>query len=377
MSHTTRSTESTAAPTLLMALELGSTSWTLGFTTREARAPRVRRIRAGELPALEKEMLLAKARFALPLDAPVASCYEAGRDGFWIHRWLAARHVRSVVVDSSSIEVNRRARRAKTDRLDVVKLLGLLKRSEAGEHVWSIVHVPSPEAEADRQLTREIATVREDRKRVRFRIQSLLATQGIRLHVGRGFLGHLANAVTGDGRPLAAAFRERLTREWEHWHAVHARLQRLKTMRDTAIAQSSERVTMIARQMCRLRGVAETGAAVLSAELFATRTFTNGRQIGALLGLVPVPYRSDQRVSDQGISKAGRTEVRRVAVQLAWCWLRWQPHSALAEWYRHRFVAAGGRSKRVGIVAVARKLVIALWRYVTHDIVPEGALMKA
>lgn len=376
MTDTTRSTELIAATPLLMALELGSTKWTIGFTTRSAEAPRIRSVKAGDMVALEKEMLLAKARLALPLDAPVASCYEAGRDGFWIHRWLEARAIQNVVVDSASIEVNRRARRAKTDRLDVVKLVAMLKRAQTGERVWSVVRVPSPEAEADRQLTREIATVREDRKRARFRIQSLLATQGIRLQIGRAFLGHLAVALTGDGRPLAAAFHHRLTREWEHWRDINARLQRLMATRDEAIALGADGVTTVARKLCQLRGIAETGAAVLSAELFATRTFTNGRQIGALLGLVPVPYRSDQRVSDQGISKAGRTELRRVAVQLAWCWLRWQPTSALARWYRQRFEGAGGRSKRIGIVAVARKLMIALWRYVAQDTLPEGALVK-
>jgi transposase len=377
MTDTTRSTELIAATPLLMALELGSTKWTIGFTTRTADATRIRRINAGDMPALEKEVLLAKARLALSLDAPVASCYEAGRDGFWIHRWLEARAIHNVVVDSASIEVNRRARRAKTDRLDVVKLVAMLKRSQTGERVWSVVRVPSPEAEADRQLTREIATVREDRKRARFRIESLLATQGIRLQIGRAFLGHLAVALTGDGRPLAAPFQQRLTREWAHWSEINARLKRLMTARDEAIAIGADRVTSVARQLCQLRGIAETGAAVLSAELFATRTFTNGRQIGALLGLVPVPYRSDQRVSDQGISKAGRTELRRVAVQLAWCWLRWQPTSGLTQWYRQRFESAGGRSKRVGIVAVARKLMIALWRYVAHDTLPDGALVKA
>src|SRR6187401_2099137 len=212
MTDTTRSTELTAAPPLLMALELGSTKWTLGFTTRTAEGTRIRRINADATPALEKEIWLAKTRLALPLDAPVASCYEAGRDGFWIHRWLEARAVHTVVVDSPSIDLNRRARRAKTDRLDVVKLVAMLKRFHSGERVWSVVRVPSPEAEADRQLTREIATVREDRKRARFRIQSLLATQGIRLQIGRAFLGHLAVALTGDGRPLAAAFQQRLTR---------------------------------------------------------------------------------------------------------------------------------------------------------------------
>jgi transposase len=128
--------------------------------------------------------------------------------------------------------------------------------------------------------------------------------------------------------------------------------------------------------MCTLRGVAEVSAAAFSAELFGTRTFNNGRQLGALVGLVPVPYRSDQRVQDQRISKAGRAELRRLALQLAWNWLRYQPNSALTQWFRRRFEAAGGRGRRVGIVALARKLVIALWRYVTHGLIPEGAVLK-
>ena len=147
--------------------------------------------------------------------------------------------------------------------------------------------------------------------------------------------------------------------------------------RDEQIATGTDRVATVARQLCQMRGVAETSAAVFSAELFGTRTFRNGRQIGAVLGLVPVPYRSDQRVQDQGISKAGRAELRRISLQLAWCGVRWQPTSALTKWFLTRFGPAGGRSKRIGIVAVARKLAIALWRYVEHGIVPEGATLKA
>jgi hypothetical protein len=206
MTATTRSTECSApGASLMLAFELGSTKWVLGFTTAPAQRPRVRTIPAGDLPGLTKEILLAKARFGLPLDAPVRSCYEAGRDGFWLHRWLIPQDVENVVVDSSSIEVNRRARRAKTDRLDVGKLLALLLRWLGGERkVWSVVHVPSPEAEAQRQVTREIATVREDRKRVRNRIQSLLATQGIRLELSARFVEHLATVQTGVGRALQA-----------------------------------------------------------------------------------------------------------------------------------------------------------------------------
>jgi len=236
MTATTRSAECSApgAP-LMLAFELGSTKWVLGFTTAPAQRPRLRRIAAGDLTALEKEIQLAKVRFGLPREAPVRSCYEAGRDGFWLHRWLITRDVpvENVVVDSSSIEVNRRARRAKTDRLDVGKLLALLLRWLGGERkVWSVVHVPSPEAEAQRQLTREIATVREDRKRVRNRLQSLLATQGIRLQLRTGFVACLAAVQTGDGRALPEAFRFRLEHEWTHLDAIEARLAAVPATRD-------------------------------------------------------------------------------------------------------------------------------------------------
>jgi transposase len=188
--------------TLTLAFELGSTKWTLGCTTAPAQRARVRTITAGDLGALEKEILIAKTRFGLPLDAAVRSGDEAGRDGFWLHRWLSGRDVENVVVESSSIEVNRRARRAKTDRLDVGKLLALLLRWLSGERqVWSVIHIPSAEAEAQRQRTREIDTVREDRKRVRNRLQGVLATQGVPLRLTGTFVEQLATAQTGDGRP--------------------------------------------------------------------------------------------------------------------------------------------------------------------------------
>ena len=379
MTETTRLAECTApGATLYLAFELGSTTWTLAFTSSAAQRPRLRRIDAGDLAELQKETSAAKARFGLPLEAPVRSCYEAGRDAFWLHRWLLTTGVDNVVVDSASIEVNRRARHAKTDRLDAGKLVHLLLRWAHGERkVWSVVRVPSPEEEAARQLTREIDTVREDRKQVRNRIQAFLATQGIRLKLGPRFLQRLPELTTGDGRPLPAAWRARLEREWAHLEAIEARMTTLTAERDAHITTGTGRVAAVARQLCRMRGVAETSAAVFSAELFGTRTFANGRQLGALTGLVPVPYRSDQRVQDQGISKAGRAELRRVAIQVAWGWVRWQPDSALTQWFTRRFAGAGGRSRRIGIVAVARKLVIALWRFVANGVIPEGATLKA
>jgi transposase len=361
---------------LYVAFELGSTKWVLASSPGIGQRPRLRTVRAGDLAAVQEELAQAKRRFGLAPTAAVRSCYEAGRDGFWLHRWLATIEVGNVVVDSSSIEVNRRARRAKTDGLDGGKLVALLIRWVAGERVWQVVHVPSPEAEAARQLTRELATVCADRTRVRNRLQGLLATQGVRVALGARFLAQLADAQTGDGRPLPAAWRTRLEHEWAHLATIEARVAALEATRDAAIAAGADRVAQIAQRLCTMRGVAETSAALFSAELFGTRTFANGRQLGALTGLVPVPFRSDQRVCDQGISKAGRGEIRRMAIQIAWGWLRWQPSSGLAQWFQARFGAAGGRSKRIGIVALARKLIIALWRYVEHGVVPPGARLK-
>jgi transposase len=379
MTETTRIEECSAAgSTLYLAFELGSTKWTLAFTTSRAQRPRLRTIAAGELGAVTKEIAQARERLGVAATARVRSCYEAGRDGFWLDRWLATHGIDNVVVDSSSIEVNRRARRAKTDRLDAGSLLHLLMRWAQGERkVWSVVRVPTPEAEAARQVIREIETVRQERQRVRNRLLALLATQGIRCALTRRFAAQVATLQTGDGRPLPALWQARLTREWRQLQATTARLRELRVARLDALAAGDARVAQVTRQLCRLRGVAETGATICSAELFGTRAFTNGRQIGALLGLAPVPYRSDQRVQDQGISKAGRRQLRRVSIQLAWCWLRYQPDSALTRWFQQRFGAAGGRSRRIGIVAVARKLMIALWRFAAHGVIPEGATLKA
>lgn len=376
MTETTRPQECIAAePTLYLAFELGSTKWTLAFSTSRAQRPRIRSVAAGDVTGLRREILVARTRLGVPA-AVVRSCYEAGRDGFWLHRWLTAEGIRNVVVDSSSIEVSRRARRAKTDRLDAGSLLQSLIRWTQGERrVWSVVHVPTPEAEAARQVIREIETVRQDRMRVRNRLHAMLATQGIRCPL-RGLPRRVEALQTGDGRPLAPVWQARLLRDWTQLQAIEARLRTLRTARVEALTATDAQVAQVAHRLQQLRGLGETGATICSAELFGSRTFRNGREVGALLGLVPVPYRSDQRVQDQGISKAGHRQLRRVSIQLAWCWVRYQPTSALAQWYQTRFAGGGGRSRRIGIVAVARKLMVALWRFVAHGELPTGAELK-
>jgi transposase len=364
--------ESTVAcPARLLAFELGEFGWTLGFTTSPAQRARRRQIPAGDIGRVLGEIATAKRRFHLPEDASVTSCYEAGREGFWLHRCLEAHGVRNLVVDSSSIEVKRRARRTKTDRLDLDGLLRLLARYLAGERrAWSVVHVPSAAAEDARQLHRELETAIQDRTRVVNRIRGLLATQGLRVQIDASLLDRLEAMRTWSGQPLPAGLLARLTREGQHLDAIQARITALRAERRTRLTTEPAGAALLT-----LRGIGESGAAILSSEFFAWRRFENPRQVGALSGLTPTPYRSGELRREQGIGKAGNRRIRAIVIQLAWGWLRFQPHSALTQWFQQRFSGAP-RLRRIGIVAVARKLLIALWRYLDAGVIPAGALLK-
>jgi transposase len=370
---TTRHSESTAeGPMLMLAFELAEAHWKLGFTTGAAQRARRRQIPARDIERLGTEIAAAKRRFGLPADAPVTSCYEAGREGFWLHRCLEARGIRNLVVDSSSIEVKRRARRTKTDRVDLDGLLRLLGRYLSGEqHAWSVVHVPSIAAEDARQLEREIETVKQDRTRIVNRLRGLLAAQGVRVSVTTALPTRLAKVRVWSGEPLPTGLHARLGREWQHLQTINARI--------TALVAARRRLLLldrVAHPLLTLRGIGESGASVLSCEFFGWRQFRNPRQVGALSGLTPTPYRSGELIREQGIGKAGNRRVRAVMIQLAWAWLRFQPQSALARWYQARFGAGGARLRRIGIVALARKLLIALWRYLDAGVLPEGATVK-
>lgn len=376
MATITRSRESSAVmvSTLFVAFELGSTRWKLACAVAHGRPPRLRTVRAGDLQAVWHEIATAKARFGLDAAAPVRSCYEAGRDGFWLHRALCAQGITNVVVDPASIAVDRRRRRAKTDRLDARALVTQLMNAAAGDRRgWREVHVPSVEAEADRQLQREWDAVLEDRKRLRNRIQGLLATQGVQLALTRGLPERLAQARVWDATPLPAPLIARLTRDWTQLQHVDGRLNALRRARRARI-RATDRVGAQTRQLQTLRAIGES-ALTLTTELFAWRAFRNGRQLGALVGLTPTPFRSDQTVRELGISGTGSRRLRALAVELAWGWIRWQPHSALSRWFATRF-GTHDRARRIGIVAVARKLLIALWRYLEHGVLPEGALLR-
>ena len=325
---------------------------------------------------LAEEITRAKARWQVPAEAPVVSCYEAGRDGFWLHRHLVARGVTNYVIDSSSIEVNRRARRAKTDRLDLGGLLSLLTRYVAGDHrVWHVVRVPTVSEEDARHLHRTWEMLQQDRNRVINRLKGLLATQGVALSVTGDFLTRVQTARLWDGTVLPPGLLARLARVWAHLELLTAQLRELATARAALHPDPTTVTGRCVEQLQTLRGVGSIGAWLLTTEIFAWREIQNGRQLGALVGLVPAPYQSGDTSHDQGITRAGNRHVRRLMIQLGWSWLRYQPDSALSRWYRERF-GRGPRLRRIGIVALARKLLIALWRDVATGALPEGAHLK-
>ena len=340
MTATTQREEfsATAGDGLLMAIELGRREWKVGFTTRLGQRIRRRTLPADTWDRLPEELAAAKERLNLPADAPVTSCYEAGRDGFWIHRYLTGLGVHNLVVDSSSIEVNRRARRAKTDRLDLGGLLNLLARYRLGDrHVWRVVRVPSVAEEDARQLHRTWESVQQDRARLLCRLQGLLVTQGVRLSIDDTFVQRLECATLWDGTPLPAGLKRRIHRAWEQLELVNQQRDALEAERDALVADGATATGRYAAQLPTLRGIGPIGAWVLATEIFGWRQIQNRRQLGALVGLVPVPYQSGKTAHDQGTTRAGNKHVRRLMVQLAWSWVRscLHGHSALSRASSH------------------------------------------
>jgi transposase len=357
---------------------LGNTEWRLAMTPSLDRAPLVHRVPARDLAAVETSIVQARTHFHLRLTAPVRSCYEAGRDGFWLHRWLTSRGIGNVVVDSSSIEVNRRRRRAKTDRLDAQKLVSMLIRAATGEKkVWSVLRVPGVADEDHRQVHRELLTARRDRARHLNRIKGLLASQGLVVPTLRALPTQLGATRLWDGTAVPPRLAARLAREWESVREDSARILLLVRERRALLHETSDPAIAQVRQLHQLLGVGLDGAWLYVMEFFAWREFRNRRQVGGLAGLTDTPFQSGDLAHQQGISKAGNRWVRALAVNTAWGWLRYQPQSALARWYQQRFGAGPSRLRKIGIVALARKLVIAFWRYLEQGLVPEGALLRS
>jgi len=360
---------------LYLAFELSEKTWKLGFTTALARKPRERDMPSRDRVRLEEEIAAAKERFELPADAPVFCCYEAGRDGFWLHRFLLASGWENVIVDPSSIQVDRRQRRRKTDRLDVRKLLKMLIRHHTGEKdVWSIVRAPTVEEEDARQLHRELDTLRAEQTGHINRIKGLLASQGVMMEVTRAFLVRLKHARLWDGTSLPTGLQNRLRREFARMQLLNGQIRALEKERAQLVrAQDNNVAVQQTRKLLELKAIGINSAWLYVHEIFAWRQIKNRRQVGALVGLVGSPYQSGGQDQEQGISKAGNRRVRGMAIEIAWIWLRHQSQSALARWYERRFATGGKRLRRIGIVALARKLLVALWRYLESGMPPEGA----
>ncbi len=370
-------TQDSTVPTtqvLYFSLELGWKTWKLAFTIGQGQKPRLRTIAARNLDGLLAEIKAAKKRFGLPENAPVASCYEAGRDGFWLHRFLRAKGIENLVVDSASIEVNRRKRRAKSDRLDAVKLVEMLMRWCNGERkVWGVVHPPSAADEDRRQLGRELIALKGERTAHGNAIKGLLAGLGINASVDDDFPERLKKLWQWDDTAVPPGLSQRLLREFERWQLVGCQIETLEKQRTQQIRKDQTADVEKVRWLLNLRGIGENSAWLLVGEFFSWRVFENRRQLGSLAGLTPTPYDSGESRREQGISKAGNRRVRWMMVQLAWGWLRYQPTSELSQWYNRRFGAGNSRQRKVGIVALARKLLIALWKYLETGVPPEGA----
>lgn len=362
---------------LHMALELSAAKWLVGFSARGRR----RRVSVGaeDRAGLLAEISKAKVKLGLVPDARVVSCYEAGRNGHWLHRWLVSEGIDNREVDASSIATPRRGKRVKSDGVDRERLLDLLERVVRGEpRVWSEVRVPSREAEDARRSDRERGRLLKERNAHHNRIQSLLVTQGVKIKLGPDFETALDQVRLYDGTGLGEGLKAELRRQWQRYQVACQQIReieraQLQWLKDGAEDSDAE----LMRRLWQLRGVGERSVWLLVRELFGWRRFDNRRQLAALVGLTPTPYASGTLEHEQGISKAGNPRVRALLIELAWSWLRFQPGSALSRWFQARFGGQGKRMRRIGIVALARKLLIALWRYLDQGVVPEGALLRA
>ena len=373
MIATTRPEISVSEPTLYVAFELGKKEWKLAMTSGFGAAPWLRTVAGGDLRAVERALRQGRLRFGLPVQAPVVSCYEAGRDGFWIHRALTQMGVRNRVVDSASIEVNRRARRAKTDRLDALKLVAMLVRVCYGERkVWSEVRVPTVVDEAARQVSRERTALTQDQTRLINQMRGWLVTWGCALPRSRK-TGWWTTVRDWAGAPLPVEVQTRLARAAARRVGLERQIAELDDQQAAAVTAAAPASAV--RQLVQLKGIATTSASVLLDEGLVWRAFRNRREIGGFLGFAPTPYDSGESVREQGISRAGNARLQSISIQLAWNWVRWQPHSVLTQWYRAHF-GTGKRARRIGIVALARKLIIALWRWATNGVMPAGAQVK-
>jgi transposase len=369
--------------TVFVAIELSGKEWLAAVQSPRQERPGRHKLAAGDARGLWR--VIERERAALQRagwrEVRVVSCYEAGRDGFWLHRFLVAQGAESWVVDPGSIEVSRRARRAKSDRLDVEALLRLVIRYDTGDrHVCRMVVVPSVAEEDARRPGRERWRLLSERTAHSNRIQGLLATQGVYgyrpLRSDRWV--RLAALRGADGQALPVQLHEEIVQELHRLEFVEAQIAAVEKRRQAglAAAPAADDSARKIKALRRLRGFGPEFSTLLVREVYY-RQFANRRQVASYFGLAPSPFRSGSTDHEQGIAKAGNRRARSLAIELAWLWLRHQPDSALSRWFHKRLGKSKSRRlKRILIVALARKLVVALWRYLTTGLPPEGARFK-
>ena len=362
---------------LYMALELSHKNWKLGFSNGVKH--RVVTIVARDMFALMQAIEKAKEKLFLEKDCKVFSCYEAGRDGFWIHRYLKEKEgIENYVIDSSSIEVSRRKKQVKTDKVDVKALLRLLMRFKSGEdEALRSIRVPTVEEEDLRRLHRERERLIKERGSHSARIKSLLVAQGIVVDK----LSELNGIVTGSEQTLAGYeipidLKHEIIREYERYKLVSEQVKEIEKLQMERSKESSKAMDRV-NQLMLLKSIGYQFSWVLVMEFLGWREFKNSKQVGSCAGLTPTPYDSGDSIREQGISKAGNKRIRKMMIELSWLWLRHQPQSEISEWFERRFAGGGKRMRRIGIVAMARKLLVSLWRYVEHGEIPAGAVLTA
>jgi transposase len=358
---------------LYLGIELSNKHWKVAFG--DGQAFRYIQVCAGDLPGLKGAIAQARQKFGLPETSPVLSCYEAGRDGFWIHRALLKIGVENLVVDPASIEINRRKRQLKTDRIDAHKLVRQLMRFDGGETtVWRVVVVPDEKSEGARRTSRERDRLVKEQSGHLARIKSLLVLHGIRpKRMGKMDAGLLTD---WEGKALAPELRAEIQREQERLKLLRTQIQELEKLERARMKSPESPLGKKVAKLARLKSIGVVSATILVEECLGWRTFQNRRQVGAFVGLTATAFASGDSNTEQGISKAGNKRLRATLVELAWMWVRFQPDSAISQWFQQRLLGGSKRIKRVSIVAVARKLMIALWRYVEFDEVPAGAVFS-
>jgi len=367
---------------IFVSLELSRSKWLVTSLSPGAGEKMSKHsVVAGDIASLFEYFAEFKRKAAARMERafPIIAIQEAGLDGFWIHRVLEREGIESHVVDAASILVSRHRRRAKTDKIDGETLVRTLLAYKRGDpRVCSMLRAPTPEEEDRRRICRERKALIAERIVHSNRIKGLLFAQGVLDYepLRRNRRARLNELLTGDGRPLPERMRAQIGRELDRLEVILAQLKAVEAERDDLLKEEGNGAPAPAALLSQLKGIGPEFATILWSEGFY-RHFNNRKQVAAYAGLAPTPWQSGSIAHEQGVSRAGNPRLRTAMVELTWLWLQHQPHSALSLWFYERVKRDGGRMRKTAVVALARKLLVALWKYTSHGVVIEGAVMKA